>query len=259
MAIRCVHEAQMHSENCFITLTYDDEHLPPGRGLVKKDFQDFIKRLRKSRPIGPRQSVCQFLRYYHCGEYGDKFGRPHYHAILFGHDFPDKRLHTKRLGNTVYTSSILSELWGKGFCSIGAVTFKSAAYVARYVLKKLSGPGSDRFYRSIDTDTGEIHDRLPEYVTMSLKPGIGSAWFAAYSGDVFPGDFVIHAGERFKTPRFYDLLYERQESESAIQEIKAIRVRNAKARASDNTPERLAVREKIQAQKLKLLKRDTLK
>lgn len=219
-----------------------------------------MKRLRREIPIGPRQCVSQFVRYFHCGEYGDLKGRPHYHALLFGVDFPDKRVHVKRLGNIVYTSALLEELWLKqGFTSIGSVTFKSAAYVARYVLKKQLGPGADRFYRYVDTDTGEISPRLPEYTTMSLKPGIGSNWFAAYQADVFPGDFVIHGGQRYKTPRFYDLLYERSDGKQAIASIKDARKKTARARVADNTPERLAVREKIQASKLKLLKRDTLR
>lgn len=241
----------MHKDNCFITLTYNDEHLPPGRGLVKKDFQDFMKRLRKrfSQPV----------RYYHCGEYGEELGRPHYHALLFGLEFPDRKLFKVVRGNRVFTSAILDALWGKGFTSIGGVTFQSAAYVARYIMKKQTGFGSERHYRYIDTETGECYERAPEYTTMSLKPGIGSSWFAAYQGDVFPGDFVVLNGKQYKTPRFYDILYERADGEQALQAIKETRIEAARASAGDRTAERLAVREAVQSSKIKLLKRNTHK
>ena len=78
-AMRCTHEAQLHSDNCFITLTYDNAHLPSDFSLDKKHFSDFMKRYRKK--FGPN------IRYFHCGEYGSKFGRPHYHACIFNHDF----------------------------------------------------------------------------------------------------------------------------------------------------------------------------
>ena len=145
-AIRCVHEASMHQDNSFITLTYNDEHLPENGQLVKKDFQKFMKRLRKK---------CGKVRYYQCGEYGSQYddqgnkitdslnrellGRPHFHACLFGLDFPDKELWTVRNGINLYRSPTLEKIWKKGYSSIGNVTFESAAYVARYITKKLNG------------------------------------------------------------------------------------------------------------------------
>lgn len=258
-AVRCCHEAHTHEHNSYITLTYNEEHLPPGRGLVKKDFQDFMKRLRKIVPVGPRRCVSQFVRYYHCGEYGDQLGRPHYHALLFGVEFPDKKAFKRVRGNMLFTSDILSALWGKGFASIGSVTFQSAAYVARYIMKKQTGHGSERHYRYVDTETGEVHERIGEYITMSLKPGIGSAWFAAYHADVFPGDFVVMNGKKRKTPKFYDILFERANGEQAFKAIKDARIKATRSSAADRTPERLAVREKVLDSKLHLLKRDTHK
>jgi len=113
-AIRCLHESGLHERNCFITLTYDDEHLPEGGTLVKQDWQLFIDRLRKRF----RTKV----RYFHCGEYGEQTRRPHYHAILFGHDFDDKTLWKRNHGNPLYRSKSLERLWPHGYSSIGACT-----------------------------------------------------------------------------------------------------------------------------------------
>lgn len=187
-AARCVHEASLYDKNCFITLTYDDEHLPADGSLCVKDFQDFMKRLRfkfKGHKI----------RFLHCGEYGTLNKRPHFHALLFGFDFPDKKLWslTPR-GDKVYRSPILEELWTDGFSTIGAVTFESCAYVARYVTKKVTGELAEEHYQG----------KAPEYITMSRRPGIGSEWFKKYHSDVFPNDFVVlKDGRKIATPRYY--------------------------------------------------------
>ena len=142
-AIRCMHEAQMHEKNCFITLTYDDAHLPGDRSLHYRDFQLFIKRLRKRYP-GRR------IRYYMAGEYGENFGRPHWHACLFGIDFDDKSLWKRTSANSLlYRSADLELLWPFGYSSIGDVTFESAAYVARYIMKKVTGKNADQHYQEI--------------------------------------------------------------------------------------------------------------
>ena len=113
-AIRCMHEAQMHTQNCFLTLTYDDAHLPSDRSLHYRDFQLFIKRLRKRYP-GRR------IRYYMAGEYGENFGRPHWHACIFGFDFDDKKLWKRTSANSLlYRSKDLELLWPFGYSSIGA-------------------------------------------------------------------------------------------------------------------------------------------
>jgi len=97
-AMRCVHEASLYDNNCFITLTYNPENLPPDCGLIKSDFQKFMKRLRKSYPSNK-------IRYYQCGEYGDKNNRPHYHALLFGFNFDDwVYLFDSPGGEQIYTS-----------------------------------------------------------------------------------------------------------------------------------------------------------
>lgn len=200
-ALRCVHEASLYDDNCFLTLTYDDDHLPLNGSLNVEDFQLFMKRLRKS--IEPAK-----VRFFQCGEYGSLFERPHHHCILFGYDFPDKELISVNLGNRVYKSDILSDLWSKGFCSIGSVTFESAAYVARYILKKVTGDAADDHY----------HGRKPEYITMSRRPGLAACWFDRYGSDVYPKDFVtIRDGLRCHPPKYYDKLYERNHFDELAQ------------------------------------------
>lgn len=195
-AIRCVHEASCHSENCFITLTYSDEFLPPWLSLVKSDFQKFMKRLRKKFPG-------RVIRYFHAGEYGDLTGRPHYHACLFGFDFPDKYPWATRKGFQAWRSKILEELWPFGNSEIGSVTFESAAYVARYIMKKVTGKLLESHYQMCDVETGEVSSREPEYCTMSRRPGIAAGWYSRFGQEVFRSDSVVIRGRRVRPPRFY--------------------------------------------------------
>ena len=133
-SIRCVHEASMHDANSFITLTYNDESLPLGIGgqptLKHKDFQVFIRKLRNAQPIEYYDEnlnpVRKKIRYFQCGEYGDEYKRPHYHACLFGIDFPDQKLWKTQNGQNVYTSNTLSKMWPLGYSTVGTVTWKSA-------------------------------------------------------------------------------------------------------------------------------------
>lgn len=199
-AIRLVHEGSLHEEKCFLTLTYDPAHYPPDGSLDVAEFQRFMKRLRKR--VAPTK-----LRFFHCGEYGERLGRPHYHCILFGFSFPDKKLFRRGSEPSLhlYTSELLSELWPLGFSTIGQVTFESAAYVARYVVKKWLGPGAAEHYSG----------RKPEYTTMSRRPGIGSAWLEKFQSDVFPADEVVLRGRKMAPPKFYRQRYELLEPEQA--------------------------------------------
>lgn len=190
-AIRISHEASLYSSNCFITLTYAPEHLPLDGSLDVRHFQLFMKRLRKR--YGPN------IRFFHCGEYGERLGRPHYHACLLNFDFPDKVLYRQNSrGDHLYRSPSLEQLWPYGLCEIGSVTFESAAYVARYITKKISGPLASAHYNG----------RAPEYVTMSRQPGIGAPWLARFKTDVFPHDYVVVRGKKVPLPRFYNKLFE---------------------------------------------------
>ncbi len=246
-AIRCVHESSLHDDNCFLTLTYDDDHLPATGTLVKKHFQDFMKRLRK-------RFSHKKIMYFHCGEYGETTARPHYHAILFGHDFSDKELIKEKNDNKIYFSETLQSLWGHGLCSIGAVTFESAAYVARYVMKKVTGEAAQSHYERIVPETGEIVNLLPEYITMSLKPAIGKNWYLKFNDDVWPDDFVVMRGKKMKPPKYYQGLYELEEPDSVVQ-LKLDRIKAASLNKAESTPERLAIREHVKKSQIKQLSR----
>lgn len=191
-ATRCVLEAKMHKENCFITLTYNDEYLPSDLSLRKKDFTDFIKRLRKN-------TDCK-IRYFAAGEYGELHQRPHYHACLFGWRPDDLKLYTIRNGISLYQSESLLKAWQyKGFVTVGDVTFESAAYVARYVMKKVYGPSADEHYDG----------RQPEYTVMSRRPGIAATFFEKYSTDIYGKDFiVIRDGIKCKPPKYFDRIFD---------------------------------------------------
>ncbi len=249
-AVRCVHESQLYEYNCFITLTYAPEHLPDDRSLDLKHFQKFLKRFRKKFhgfcPVVDEFGGTSYpIRYFHCGEYGSKLGRPHYHALIFNFDFPDKKfwkLTSER--ENLYTSEILSQLWPFGFSTVGGVTFKSAAYVARYVMKKITGPKADDHYMGLK----------PEYTTMSLKPGIGAGWFAKFRDDVYPDDFVVLNGKKFKPPRYYDNLFALDDP-FLYDDLKDSRVAKAARSASDNTGPRLHVKAKVKSSSLSQLKR----
>lgn len=243
-ALRCVHEAQLHDRNCFITLTYDQDHLPADGSVDVTHWQKFAKRMRK------RMGSFRFL---HCGEYGDENFRPHYHACIFGHDFRDDRqLYRKHAHGEVFTSALLEDLWGQGFTTVGHLTWNSAAYVARYVMKKATGKMSREQYRRIDLETGEEYYVKPEYVTMSRRPGLATEWFKKYKTDVYPSDSVAVDGKLHRPPAFYDRLLE-QESPDTLDQVKA--KRRAHIDEKETTPERLRVREEVKIAQTSSLRR----
>lgn len=244
-AIRAVHEALMHEENMFITLTYDNDHCPSSLRL--DHFQRFMKRLRKH--FAPRK-----IRFFHCGEYGEHFGRPHYHAIIFGACFHDLVYFRTDHGNRTYISPTLQKLWPYGFSLIGDVTFESCAYVARYITKKITGPDADEHY--LDPTTGEL--RKPEYVTMSRRPGIGRSFLEKYKGDVYNYDRVLIRGHLSRPPKFYDRCLEDLDPDEYSKVTLSRLDRKHKmllAHEADNSAERLAVREKCKLNSVNFLKR----
>lgn len=236
-ALRMENEASQYEKNCFLSLTYDDKSLPKDLSLNKKHFQDFMKRFRDFYDYPE-------IKFYHCGEYGPLNQRPHYHACIFNFDFEDKELFKEydvpgcsdpiRL----FTSQSLSERWGHGFCTIGEVTWESAAYCARYVVDKITGPKAEAHYNG----------RLPEYSTMSK--GIGRKWFEQFQQDLYPNDYAVSRGHKVKVPRYYDKLLEEKEP-LTFQKIKAQRALEIHAESD----RRLADREEVQLQRLELLKR----
>lgn len=252
-AVRMMHEASLHQDNCFLTLTYDPQHLPGDLSLDKRHFQLFMKRFRKR---------CGKVRFFHCGEYGESSGRPHYHAIFFGFDFPDKEVYTERNGVRLYSSALLDELWGLGVCRIGAVSFESCAYVARYVMKKVTGDSAESFYSRVSL-SGSVYSVLPEYCTMSRRPGIARQWFEEYGSEAYPSDEVISRGFPSRPPRYYDNLLEASEPE-VFSVVKRKRVATAKERslvcdrdgvAINAGAQRLRVREKCAEARVRVFKR----
>lgn len=232
-AVRIMHESRLHDRNSFLTLTYDQRHVPPGGTLRVEDFQLFMKRLRK-RCSGA-------LRFFHCGEYGERNGRPHYHCCLFGEDFHGDRVHveTSQRGDFLYESAFLTDVWGMGKAMIGDLTFESAAYVARYVLKKVTGEKKAEHY-------GE---RLPEYVTMSRRPGIGADWFEKFKTDVYPSDSIVMRGRLMMPPPFYDKLLEKVDP-ALFERVKRDRKREAGDFYDnpDNRSGRLIVQDEVKKQ-----------
>jgi hypothetical protein len=247
-AIRCVHEASLYENNCFITLTYAPSHLPKDGSLDVREFQLFMKRLRKKYGEG--------IRFFHCGEYGEKHGRPHYHAILFNFDFSDKYLWKEDNGYKLYRSPSLEALWPYGHSSVGTATFESAAYVARYILKKVTGDSADDHYLSkVNPFTGEVFKLKPEYTTMSRRPGIASAWYDLYKDDVHSSDSVVIRARQMRPPRFYDSRYELTNPED-FEALKEARKRKAEPLAKDLTEPRLAARLWGKLQSISLLVRN---
>lgn len=244
-AMRILHEKRLHKDNCFVTLTYDDKHLPPFGTLVKRDLQLFMKRLRNECGSG--------IRFYGCGEYGDINKRPHYHIVIFNYSPQDKRFykHAKR-GEPLFNSASLSALWGMGFVVIGDVTFDSAAYVARYVMKKLNNAHLHKY--DVVDGNGEIFRRLPEFALMSRRPGIGLGWYKKYGTETYAHDSVIVNGRPVRPPRYYDGKYE-LDNPSGLQRLKKIRKRKAALQFKENLIDRRRVRERVVELNLKTLKR----
>jgi hypothetical protein len=259
-ALRCMHEAKCHRKNVFLTLTYNDGNLPESNTLVKKHWQLFVKKLRRhiDRQCPKNISLTEWrkfkkIKYYHAGEYGDEKGRPHYHAIMFNVDFEDKWLFKIRNGEQLYRSATLEKLWPYGYSTIGSVTFESAAYVARYCLKKKHGDQATMKYNVIDYSTGEIiGEKIPEYQTQSN--GIGLEWYKKYKSEVYTTDSCMHKGMHLKPPRYYDKKFE-VDNPNEFQEIKDKREKEAEKNAHDNTPWRLKDKEMCSLAKIKRLKR----
>ncbi len=241
-AVRMMHEVQLHEVSCFLTLTYDEEHISFDRGLVRKDVPNFLKRLRKK--IFPTK-----VRYFQCGEYGTNGIRPHYHVALFGYGFPDRERWTVRGDHQCWRSDELEGLWPFGFSEIGSLTFGSATYIARYVTKKLAvneysteAERSDYTarYERYYLDTGEVYEVEKEFATMSLRPAIGKGWIERYWRDVYPTDEVIVSGKRSRPPRYYDKWIAEHEPDM-WEAVRASRV--AALDLSAVTPERLRMSE----------------
>lgn len=308
-ATRCMHEAKTHDYNCWVTLTYQDDALPEryytgiqhpvtgkpvyGGTLHKPDIQKLFRRIRKHTTrgdpriqtsaltptnfkyaplsiegiIGSRRSA---LRYYYCGEYGEKYKRPHYHACLFGVDFNDKKLvkHTDQ-EYRLYESELLQKLWPHGQHIITELTWQNAAYTARYSLAKVNGELQKQYqayktknntiikrhYEQIDYNTGEIITLQQEYNDMSRKPGIGYNWLQKWEKDVYHTDtsYVRIRGNKTQPPRYYDKLHKKNNPQHH-EHIQKERAKATREHWLNNTQDRLNAEEIITTRKIQTLK-----
>lgn len=263
-ANRCMLELMDHERACFVTLTYNPEHVLrtfcadpstgaayPNLSLYKRDLQLFIKRLRKAFP-----EVC--IRYFGCGEYGPSTFRPHYHLILFGVDFKEDRVPYRKSKtlHPMYTSATLDKLWSfpprigeasqtsfdwnalkksdpekykrlrkAGIATVQDVCWETCAYTARYITKKLNGPDGE-FYETFNIEK--------PFAVMSRRPGIGRSYYDAHMGD---GSLYSHSfihlstpdgGLKFNPPKYFDRLLEEDDPEQYA-ELKETRKRMAEA------------------------------
>ena len=253
-AVRIVHESYLHLDqqgNCFVTLTYRDAEqctrqqyldglfIPSDYSLRPTDVSKFIRRLRKT--------VFHKIRYFYCGEYGDENQRPHYHVCLFNHSFEDQVLWKDDEGVYTYTSPGLEKLWPFGFSTVQALNFETAAYTARYALKKITGEKAGDHYLRCDED-GVAYWLLPEYIRMSTgrnKPcGLGAGFYEKFT---VPGKGIIR-----KVPRYYQNILQTNDP-AQLKLIKEIRQTFIKAHKADFTPERL--RDKYHCAKARQTKR----
>lgn len=256
MSIRLAHEAKMHDAACFLTLTFSDDHVPQNYSVSKRDLQLFNYRVRKH--FGPGK------RFYGVGEYGERTLRPHYHLAYFGLDFSeDRKLYMERNGLPVWRSPTLERLWPFGISEIGSLTPQSAAYIARYVTKKITGDDAPSRYTRVSPANGETYMVEPEFALSSRRPGIGWTWFQRFEGDAFPDDFVIVDGRKVRPPQYYFRKLAEREAAAKAEPREGRTLRDAsagmattiqrrrKAHAvspeakANATPERLAVREEV--------------
>lgn len=158
---RLMLERSLHTDACMVTLTYSDEHLPPGGTVDPAHLRGFLNRLRDY--IYPVR-----FRYFGVGEYGTKSMRPHYHIALFGLPMTEHQLYFDR--------------WGKGGIHVGDLSPESAGYICGYVTKKMT-----------KKDDSRLEGRHPEFTRMSLKPGIGAGAMAAVGSALQPHKEMIHA------------------------------------------------------------------
>jgi hypothetical protein len=284
-ATRGFHQSQCHSENSFITLTYNDKNLPENSTLVKQDLTLFIKRLRSRINEGRKKYLDKErtiinpdwidIKYLASGEYGseDNTHRPHYHICLFGYDPRDKEyLFTNEWNDPVYTSQFISSVWeNKGFISVCQLTYRTCAYVARYTVKKIVKKEDRKWYTYdkegnpvywYDEETGEtnyepiaykkallMQHKIPEFITMSN--GIGKEWHDKHEQDTHK-DYVIVNYAKHKVPRYYDKLLE-EKKPLLLEEIKSKRVEAAKE--TKRTDQENRSKDVIAKQNLKKLKR----
>jgi len=256
-----------HENNCFITLTYNEKHLPNDYSLNHTHVQKFFKKLRKELDKINHPKI----KYFMCGEYGDETWRPHYHIMLFGYDFPDKQqVQSLQVDQPYYISPFLQKLWDKGNHTITNASWETAAYVARYVTKKVTGDKAEDHYNRLIIDFNEVTGEMnyfnevnlkPEYAAMSRgrKKGqaIGAAWYDKYKKDCFPSNYLIKDGRKIPVPKYYQKLLEREDTIMLDQVKQASKIRAIQLE-QENTPYRLKQKEHCKIQQQKSIQRNKI-
>lgn len=260
---RIMLEAKMYNDNYFITLTYDNDHIVYGsKGrptLVKKDISKFMKALRqvyrdKYDHVG--------IRFYGTGEYGDKTFRPHYHVIMFNLPLNDLVEFSKTgLGDSLYTSDLITGLWKKGHVVIGKLTLESANYTARYVNKKIDKLHVKKFY---EDDLGVE----PEASFMSRMPGIGEKYFNRNVDSIYSSGIVLPdrngVAQLKSIPRYYDKLLKKTNELNylSVKDKRAKRMFDRKLVQKSTRvltyEQELKVKDEVLKKKLSVLKRDKI-
>jgi len=226
-----------------------------GRGGEHQNrFLYDLGEVSKSQPSRRKERAARRLHvgYYMCGEYGERNGRPHYHALLFGVDFADRQFHTMRNGNRIDTSKTLEKLWGMGFASVGGATYESARYISEYILKKLRDGKTTR--QQVNLQTGEIEEVKKEYNAMSRRPGVGSGYLSKH-GEYLAHGWVIHKESKIPPPRYYDKWFSKYNPEQ-WEALQHQRYLLQQLHREHHTPERLAVQELVDRAKTRTFKRD---
>lgn len=215
--------------NYFVTLTYDEKHLPKElemttsegitytelkelkwKGiLIPKDFTQFMKDLRQEFK---RKYDFQGIRFIGCGEYGGKEKRPHYHLILFNCPFPLETMYNPRINwgkDVYYQNKILEKVWDKGISNVCEANWNTIAYTARYITKKVNGKESEDFYA--------MQGQIPEFLRTSRQPGIGRYYYEEHKEEIYKKDQIIIRNKEgihyCKPPAYFDRLYEKENPE----------------------------------------------
>jgi hypothetical protein len=225
-ALRICHEALLSSgPSWFVTNTFAPEYAVPESSVSREVHQLYVKRVR--RRFGK-------VRYVVAGEYGEQWGRPHYHYALFGLDVPDlKYSRSNERGERLYTSEVLSKLWGFGFVEVAPLDVGGARYLAGYLSRdrRAKEPGWNDYIH----DDGRVTARDPAFFLMSRRPGIGRGYVEKFGTQFAAHDFVVLDGRKYPRPQYYTRLLEQLQPELA-EKLKA------KAEASLLTPQSKANR-----------------
>lgn len=234
-AHRCLHEAACHRFNCFVTLTYRDEDVPANGALDPREFQLFMKRLRKAASNGSKIVTDRGIRFLGCGEYGERLHRPHFHVALFDCRFLD----LLRCAKDLYESPALAEVWPYGGHRIGEFREGAAAYIAKYTVKR--GVVSDRM--EVNPHTGEL--RPAPFLRMSLKPGIGHVWLESHLTSLRHGYLLVDGKQRGIPRAYVERLKKRLPAYAERVKCKVADFREPYIAGDAGKPERLLAAERI--------------